>query len=649
METLLLPAVTDEQPFASDSEREALAVLPIPLPVAWAEENFFLVEGAGYAATGRITLYPWQREPLNAICGYDGVMYCGPVQTGKSLLAEMAVWYVVCNMPMHGMFLYAKRDTVEDVFQDRIAPTIREVPAIRALWDGNEDNLTQSKIKLRSCILRVASAEVASDIATFSAGLIYASEVCKYRASQIDTKSNYDKIKLLRGRQEAYGIMGKKKEILESSPKFKGDTLYREMYTSGVTNLVPKYPCPICGEYQQLTLEQIKEVPNANKEKDHDPERIRRDDAAYYECCACGGNILEGLRIEMGERVVWATKEERVEHNGTIKNPKPKRTRISFQWSRLVDYSFKFSECLARFYEAERSGDPVKLVSFLNEDMGEFGEIFAKERATAWLDSKKGDYNIIDDVIPDGVVAILVGIDTQDKGFYYVVRGYGAGKESWLIDCDYVAADMEKDQNPAVVADKLRMALERKDLKTADGRELYRAVGLIDRGGHKPAFVDGACATIDWLFPYIGSPNKLHPLIKLGKDDIYFGNTRNLSKIVSNDSEKDNWHLPQDIPEDYKQQFVKQYEKEETKKDGSVNVHWISGGCDHYRDCENLIQAGYVLCELDKILFDAAQIVETRKAQMIELRENRNVEQSQLEETSGFLTGVRERARRRGF
>jgi phage terminase large subunit GpA-like protein len=642
-ETILLPPILNEDvPFCSEDERYAARILPIPMPSVWAEENFYLVEGAGYAATGRITLYPWQREPLNAIYYYNRVMLCGPVQTGKSLLAEMMVWYVVCNIPMHGMFLYAKKDTVEDVFQDRIVPTIKEVPCIRALWDGNEEHLTQSKIKLRNVILRVASAEVQSDIATFSAGLIYASEVCKYRTAQIDTKSNYDKIKLLRGRQEAYGIMGKKKEILESSPKFKGDTLHREMFTSGVTNLVPKFPCPTCGMYQQLLLEQIKEVPNANKEKDHDPERIRRDDAAYYECAHCGNTIQETKRIEIGERVVWAEKDEAVERDGTIKNQKPKRTAISFQWSRLVDYSFKFSECLARFFEAQRSGDPVKLVSFLNEDMGEFGEIYAEERSTSWLMSKiaQPPYKTADETIPAGVLVVLCGIDTQDKGFYFVLRGFGAGKSSWLLDCDWIPADMDNGKDPDVVFSAVRDRITRKKLDTADGRSLAITLGLIDRGGHKAAFVDHIARNLEWLVVGIGSTRALAPLCELGKNDIYWVNTENLSRIVDSDSQREDWYLPEDVPSEYLNQFVKQYDREEMDRHGNKKTKRIKGGNDHMRDCENYIQGCVQICGLNESLFD--------EVAMDELKQPEESAPPPQEQNNTFLAGIQERYRRRG-
>jgi phage terminase large subunit GpA-like protein len=640
-ESILIPPVVCEHPFVDDAERAAYCVLPIPLPSVWAEENFYLVEGAGYAATGRITLYPWQRDPLNAIMHYDRVILCGPVQTGKSLLAEMMVWWVVCNIPMHGMFLYAKKDTVEDVFQDRIVPTIKEVPCIRALWDGNEERLTQSKIKLRNLILRVASAQVQSDIASFSAGLIYASEVCKYKQAMLDTKNNYDVIKLLRGRQEAYGIMGKKKEILESSPRFKGDLLHKEMYTSGVTNLVPKYPCPTCGAYQQFLLEQIKEVPNASKEKDHDPERIRRDDAAYYECVECGNTIPETKRIEIGEKVVWATKEEVVEKDGVVKIGRERRTGISFQWNRLVDYSFKFSECLARFFEAQRSGDPVKLVSMLNEDMGEFGEIRQEERSSSWLMSKiaQPPYKMADETIPAGVLVVLCGIDTQDKGFYFVLRGFGAGKASWMLDCDWIPVDMEKGADPSVVLAAVNTRISRKKLDTVDGRQLEIMFGLIDRGGHKAAFVDHLAANMPWLGVYIGSNRATAPLVEQGKTGIYWTNTQNLSRIVDSDSAREDWYLPEDVPQEYMRQFVRQYDREDTDRYGNKHMKRITGGADHIRDCENSIQGCMQILGLDKELFEAVIVNEIR---------NSGKDQPEQEEpTNTYFAGVQERWKRR--
>ena len=110
--TLIFPTAKDDHKFV-EGERDSFAMEEPKLPSAWAEEYFILMPGAGYASTGKLVLYPWQIEPLNAIAKYNSVIYCGPVQTGKSLIAEVAVWYCVDTYGFHGMFCYAKRDTVD--------------------------------------------------------------------------------------------------------------------------------------------------------------------------------------------------------------------------------------------------------------------------------------------------------------------------------------------------------------------------------------------------------------------------------------------------------------------------------------------------------------------------------------------------------
>lgn len=632
---LLLKNIADRQALYQE-EADVLVQPEILSPVEWSESHFVLVEGAGYASTGRLILYPWQREPVNAIAEYDRVIYCGPVQTGKSLIAECACWWVIDNYRMHSMYCYAKKDTVEDVFKDRIKPTIEEVPRLRRLWNGDPDNLTQSKIKLRSCIMRVASAAVRSDLATFSAGLIYASEVCKYR------ELDYDVIKLLRGRQEAYGMTGRKKEILESSPVEEGDILHKEMFKTGVLNLEPYMPCPTCGTYQVLLLSQIKEIPNEKKEIDHNPDRIRQDDAAIYECVYCGQPIQEKDRIDIGERVVWAAKNEKISKEGKVIDRK-KHLAVSFQWNRLVDYSFKFSECLARFFEASRAGDPIKLRSFINEDLGQFSSLQAEQRSSSWMMTRIQKYTTHDDTIPDGVLVVLCGIDTQDNGFYFVLRGFGAGKESWLLDCDWIPCDMQKDQNPDEVLKIVRERISKRELYTKDGRRLFISMGMIDRGGHRAAFVDYLVSRLDNFYAYIGSADKLHPLVKQSRETgIIWGNTKNLSLIVNADSQKENWHLPEDIQKIYMDQFVRQYEREEYDRYGNTVKKWVSGGADHLRDCENYIIGAFIYLGLEDLVFSGDNMDAIKQTQKPPVASQQQIAQ----QTDNYFADIQQRYNR---
>jgi phage terminase large subunit GpA-like protein len=578
------------------------------MPSEWLEKNFFLVKG--YASPGKnFVLRPWQRPIVDAIIDYSEVIICLPPQTGKSLLAEGILWYLQANRPINSLCVYAKKDTVEDVFQDRFKPAIEQIPALRALWSGNPDDLTMQKLTLKRAIIRVASAGVRNDIASHPSGHIYLSEVAKYK------DVGFSVVKLAEGRQEAYTLTGDKSTVLESSPLEIGDPLHVEMYKSDVLNLEFFWPCPVCGHYQIYETKQIIEKPNSKKEYDHDVLRIRSDDAARYECAHCGNDIPESSRIENHKRGIWAAIGEVISSDGKIISTRKVTYKVSFRASRLIDYSLRFSEYLARFFEASRSNDITNLKDFLNEDAGEFWNPKMEERPTSWLLGKCSSYKISDSVIPAGIVAVFAGVDTQDSGFYFVIRGYGLRKESWLLDCDFIPCEMESDQAFDSVLDKVRERMFRKKLITVDGRTLPISFGLCDRGGHKANYVDYITCRIDFFHSYIGAPSKIHPLI-LEKGGFYFGHTENLSRIVGHDADLDNWHLPEDIHQEYLNQFVKHYDKEEIDRYGNKKKKWIHGGNDHLRDAEAYCMGAMIASGISEVLENSEIIENIRKDQV---------------------------------
>lgn len=619
-------------------------------PSQFAEEEFFLTKG--YASPSKkFKLHKWQKMPVDSITDYSTIILCGCVQYGKSLISEVILWWIQKYRKVNSLCVYAKKETIEDVVQDRFRPSLYQIPSLRELWSGDPNDLTIKKLTLNNSIIRIASSHVRDDIASHPAGHIYLSEIAKYRRSKIAEANSkaFDVVKLARGRQGAYGRTGNKSAVFESSPLEIGDPLYIEMNRSGVLNLEWFVPCPNCGKYQMLLFDQehrqIQEIPNNKGEFDHDPQRIRLDNAARYVCLYCEKDIKDEDRIAMNDRGVWARCTDVIDDQGNILTKWPKTDTISFRWSRLIDYTFKWSECLARFFEASRCGNPILLKDFLNEDMAVFWENKIKEYESNWLNSKCLTYNIGDPVIPEGVLVVVCGIDTQDNRFYFVLRGFGRRKESWLLDCDEILVNMGSDQSKEEVFDIVRERIERKRLYTADGRELFINFGLMDRGGHKSAFVDYICQNTPYLYPYIGAVTKLHPLIeKNDKEGIYLGNTENLSRIVANDVELDTWHLPQDVHEEYKKQFVRQYEKEIIEKDGTKTRKWKKGGDDHYRDCENLIQGALITCGFDEIMFDQDQITAMQKEQAREAAQEQNKEH---QNTNSFLAGIQERWNRR--
>jgi hypothetical protein len=115
--------------------------------------------------------------------------------------------------------------------------------------------------------------------------------------------------------------------------------------------------------------------------------------------------------------------------------------------------------------------------------------------------------------------------------------------------------------------------------------------------------VDYIVSKTDGLYPYIGSRDRLHPLIKHSDSGIYLGNTANLSRAVDKQAQGDAWHLPEDVPPDYMRQFVNQFDKEEQDRHGNTVTRWITRRPDHYRDAENMIYGFAIAIGLDEAMF----------------------------------------------
>lgn len=607
------PAVEHKTPIYP-IETEMGRIRDMPDPVTWAEKHFKL--SSAYAQPGDFKAYPWQHEIIRAVLDYEVITLCGPVQSFKSLACEIMIAYCIDNLPMNAIFCYSKREVVHDVFEERVKPLITDLKAIKKYWSGNEKDLTRRKMKLAHMYMRVGSSEVKSDIATFGSGLAYGSEVSKWRK-----KRGWDPVESLKRRQEAYRLLGRHRLILESSPLFEGDILDEEMKRSGVLNLEPHYPCPRCGRYQVLTYTQIKELPGKNGKADHDPNRIRRDNAAQYECRYCRGIIEETDRMAMDTKVVWAAKGEGIARDGKVVNRRETKA-VSFKWSRLVDFTFSFVECLARFFEARRKGIEA-LQTFINEDMGMFWKEKSKRVSDDYLLKKcAGYYQYKARDIPNDVLVLVLGADAQDDGFYFVVNGYGRGMVKYLVRSGFVECkiDLSVDgKQPSQVAyERFRAAVYEIPYIRRDEKKLDIYFGLIDRGGHRPKDVDYICARMPKIEAYIGlaTINPKNPMIEKSKNgEHYNGQSQLISREVGHLITSDNFKLPDDIQPDYLEQVRNEYFETKISPFGNKKPVYVKIIPNHYRSCENYCHAATLLEEyggypLRDWLFDESVVTE---------------------------------------
>lgn len=605
----------------------------IKKPSEWAKDNFKLA-GRGYSGTGSVYFEgrEWQIDIVDAITKYKDITICGPVQTGKSLCGIDIPWaWWNANIGGRSLIVYADKETVVDVFDEKIKDIIKV--NLKDLWSGNDDNLKKEKLLLLNGIARCGSANVENDIATFPADLICLDELAKYR-------NNFDIIRLAKGRQSDYQDLPGAHAILlkVSSPKKYGDQLYIEMHKEGVLVLKCKVPCPHCGKYQEMVDDNIKEIPNKDGTKDHSSYRIKQEKAAYYECPHCKGIIEDKHRWNMLKNYKWATDNEIV-RDRIILNPDPLREKtdsVCFWYNRLLSIPTKwtFADCLAAFFSAMQSLNPKAWEAYQNEDMARFLKPNTSRTDYAYLNDKKLEYYQFGESarIPNEVIILLVGIDTQDTGFYYTVVGFGQNMESWRIRSDFIKCDMKesKYKDPKNVLECLKNGLLSPSYIYQDNRTTGIIFGFIDEGGHRRDDVHYICKHLSFLKPYKGasSPNA-EPLRKSANDIHYMGNTRYWSELVARDMESDTWHLPMDISKEYLRQVTKQYWQEEKDRNGNIKYVFISGKDDHARDCENYALAAAYHLHLPEKLNNEVRINQIKVAISNKLKEN---EQNKVDE-----------------
>jgi hypothetical protein len=604
-------------------ERRNFIIRRRPLPCEWAEENLHLVSPA-YLYPGKFKAWPYQREPINSFHYWQNQIFIGPVQSGKSLIAETCMYYTQAVLGLNFMIAYANEKKSGDAFDDRFVPMIQDSrnKELYDNWDKKDDSLTKGKLKLISCIGRIASARNKDDLASFTGPVVYGSEVAKWQIKEL----KFDPVLLLKGRGDAaFALYNSRKCVLESSPYEEGDLLYREVFRNGTLILQPHYMCPHCGQWQTLTDYQIK---LRDPELKGQPAKIRelKEAAVWYQCIKCEKEITESDRVSMADGVVWAAPEinkdefiqkvEEIDLDGSISGRLEGGVRrgydtVAYWWSRLSDVTFPFWECLARFFESLHDNEKKK--SYENETMARWWRRYTERVGEHYLQTKKFNYTQWggDHKIPEDILVITLGIDSQDDGFYYAFVGWS----EWLrwtvlrqafIPCPRVEKGYEPD-----IFKKVMSHLYIEPLLWCDGSPADISVGGIDRGGHRPDDVDFIVKHFPGrrLFAYVGLARKYEdrPLIyKSEHGDFYLGQSDPLSEDTGKYIANEGFRLPMDVDSEFIKHLGRQFHQKKVDASNRVKVEWVHNfqGPDHYRDCLNINLAAGIVKGLDKMLLN---------------------------------------------
>lgn len=455
----------------------------------WADAERFIGTKAGRAALRWSTdTTPYLRDIMDALgprSPYRVVVFEKGSQIGGTEAGNNWLGFLMSNSPCPILVL---RPTVEEArrfSRQRLVPMIEETPALASLVKparSREGGNTLLMKEFPGGVLFLVGSNSATGVKSMPILCLFCDEIDEYPG---DVDGQGDPIALAEKRMSG-PTFGRRKEFLVGTPTVKNVSRIEREYLDTDQR---RYfvPCPYCGRFDFIRWENIK--------YDRDASYDLIPESVALGCVQCGTLIEERYKLEMFPAGQWRP---------TAEGP---AERIGFHLSSL--YSpfgwFPWREAVKEWIKAQE--DPMKLKAFKNTVLGETFEERGDTIEPETLHARVEEYPA---EVPVGVGVIVASVDVQDNRLECLVKGYGAGEESWLIDYEILHGD------PATSALWLDLdAFLLGTYKHASGRDVPISCTAVDTGGHFTEQVYRFCKAriARRVFAIKGGTKKGEPLV----------------------------------------------------------------------------------------------------------------------------------------
>ena len=591
-----------------------------PLPRTadlWADENRVLPQGSAEPGPWRSSRNPYM-IPIVRAFSYPAVrriIFIMGSQMGKSASIFNVIGHRLDDDPAPIIYVGPTQSNIDSVVEPKIVEMFKNSESLwMKLAKGQKS--TKHHKRVSGVSLRFAWAGSATELASDSAAIGLVDELDRMEQ---DVKGEGSPVELTEARTSVYadskiGVTSTPTEgEIDVLPHPETGVLHWEV-SDNVGSPVWKLwqegsrhewavPCPECKEYfiPRMRLLWWPEGSSANSV----------EETARLNCPCCGGQIetkmkpwmnKHGIFIAPGQKAQPCDEGQGVEvtdfnsgktefiEYGDIAGEK--RGNLTFWVSGIMSFSSKksFGFLASKFISANNSGDIERIQGVVNTD---FGELFrVSGDAPKWQEVMERASNYVLGNVPEEVNVLTCGVDVQKNRLVYVIRGFGEGLTSWLID----KGELWGETDQADVWDQLSKLLSRKyaDLEISkmcvDSGYMTDYVYAFCRDHRGVALPTKGQETLDK--PYRATNIDVNIRGKTIRNGIQLWNFNSdmmkvwvHSRIEWPDGEPGAWYLPSDIDEDYCKQIVA--EQRTTKANGAPT--WIKTARDnHFLDAEAL-------------------------------------------------------------
>lgn len=400
-------------------------------------------------------------------------------RVGYTKILDHVIGYYIAHDPSPILIVQPRESDAEDYSKTEIAPMLRDTPVLAAVsgfsnstdifssengqegkGKGPKSKTTNQTVLKRTfsngANLTLVGANSPGGFRRITCRIVGFDEVDGYPVTGAGNEG--DQIALGKKRAETFW---NKKIIIGSTPTVKGVSRIEKSFLDSDQRYY-YVPCPHCEEYQ--VLEWGDRTSPYGIKWDRDEEGNSLPETAYYACRHNGCVIQHSDLALMVERGEWRATKPFKGHAGF---------HIWTAYSLFPNAAWK--KLVAEWLTVK--DDPVMRQTFINTTLGlpyeDSGEKALSERKLLER------CEVFSAEVPDGVVLLTAGIDTQDGRLEVEIVGWGRNEESWSVAYDVIEGDMDTPEP----WDRLDAYLKQ-IWRRADGRGFSIMAACIDSGGH---------------------------------------------------------------------------------------------------------------------------------------------------------------------
>lgn len=440
----------------------------------WAEKYRVLSrESAAEAGPWRNSRTPYMVEIMDAFDDprVHDLSVVAMSQTGKSELELNIIGKIIHQDPAPILYIQPDLTEARKFSTVRIAPMIRDCKVLRERVADVKSRDTRNTILQKSFpggMLTMVGSQTPSALASMPVKNVIGDEIDRWAAS---AGSEGDPWELAEKRTTTFYNA---KRVAVSTPTIKGASRIADLFEKG-TQEKWYSRCPHCGAWHEVLFNDIKfdfeTVKNGRKIN-------YRLNSVHWCCPSCG--CLSTEKEMRDAPAKWVAE-----------NPEAiKRGRRSFWVNAFFSPWRSWDEICIKFLEVRK--DPQQLKVFYNTVLGQLWEERGDLEDEDTYLARREDYGIREDKtpveLPEGVLVLTCGVDTQDDRLEYEVVGWGHYGESWGIKKGIIMGDPNDDAVWLRLDDVVSHVY-----RFANGRGLTISMTCVDSGGHKTQSVYRHC------------------------------------------------------------------------------------------------------------------------------------------------------------